>query len=124
MRPPEDDVERRAEVWDLLQMLYMDTDPPGLLEQIADGCARSPYSLAELEAILFSEVLPACRFNLFLLPAPAWAGFERSWLIRRILAKHRFGRRRPLLLRRYTARWWRRLAPMIEQRRAAAPHES
>jgi hypothetical protein len=117
MKHPKDDLEARTPVWDALQMFYMDTDPALFLESAAEVCARSPYSLVEIEAILFNEVLPACRFNLFMLPAPEWAGFATDWLVQRILRKHRFGRRLPLLCRRYTRDWWRRLVPLIEKRR-------
>jgi hypothetical protein len=118
MQPPQDDLAARTPVWDALQMIFMDTDPGIFLPSMAEVCARSPYTLAEIEAILFHEVLPACRFNLFAGPAPEWAGFATEWLVQRILRKHRFGRRRPLLLRRYTLGYWQKLAPLIEARRA------
>jgi hypothetical protein len=122
MKHPKDDIPVRTPIWDSLQMLFMDTDADGFLESMTEVCARSPYSIEEIEQILFNEVLPACRLNLFLLPAPEWAGFETGWLVDRVLTKHRFGRRRPIILRRYTAGWWQRLRPMIERRRRdAAP---
>jgi hypothetical protein len=119
MKHPEADLEARTPVWDALQIIYMDTDPGIFLGSMAEVCGRSPYTLAEIEVILFNEVLPACRFNMFAGPAPAWAGFETSWLVQRVLRNHRFGRRRPLVLRLYTAGWWRRLAPLIAATRAA-----
>jgi hypothetical protein len=118
MRPPEDDLAARVPVWDSLQMFFMDTDPALCLKQIAGACARSPYDVAELEEILFNEVLPACRFNMFSYPAPEWSGFETRWLTQRILKKHRHGRPRPFILRWYTTRWWKRLRPMITDLRA------
>ena len=98
-------------------MIFMDTDPALLLPDMAQQCAASPYSIDELEAILFNEVLPACRINMFDFPAPEWAGFDLDWLTRRILDKHRFGRRKPWVLRGYTRGWWIRLKPLIEQAR-------
>lgn len=127
MKPPCEDLENRKRVWDHLQMIFMDTDPALELPGLARVCAASPYSVDELEAILFNEVLPACRFNMFDLPAPEWAGFNLEWLTQRILVKHRFGRRKPFLLRRYTRGWWLKLKPLIEQERArgsAAEHRS
>ncbi len=109
---PEQDVERRMPVWGQLQMLFMDTDPHDFLDEIAEVCARSPYGLDEIEAILFNEVLPACRFNL-LSVAGEWRGIDAGWLKNRILEKHRFGKRRPWLSRRYTTTWWRKLEPRI-----------
>ena len=97
-------------------MIYMDTDPALFLDPMASVCAASPYSLGELEDILFQEVLPSLRFNLFSM-AGDWEGYEVGWLTKRILEKHRFGRRRPFLWRRYTKRWWARLSPMVEERR-------
>ena len=117
MLHPKDDVAARTPVWEVLQMLFMDTDPDVHLDHMADTCARSPYTVEELEQILFQEVLPACRINMFALPAPEWEGFETSWLVARILQKQRFGRRRPLVLRRYTRQWWRQLEPRIRARR-------
>jgi hypothetical protein len=117
MLHPRDDVAARTPVWEALQMFFMDTDPTALLDHMAQVCARSPYTLEELEQILFQEVLPACRFNLFALPAPEWGGFETQWLVERILKKHRFGRRRPLVLRGTTRAWWRQLEPLIRARR-------
>jgi hypothetical protein len=120
MKHPKDDVAARVPIWNCLQMFFMDTDPGLWLQNMAAVCAGSAYSIDEIEKILFNEVLPACRFNMFMLPAPEWAGFETNWLIQRILRKHRFGRGRPLVLRRYTSGWWARLEPMIRARRAAA----
>jgi hypothetical protein len=123
MKHPKDDISARTPVWSALQMIFMDTDPAIFLEHMAQACSASPYSLEEIESILFNEVLPACRFNMFALPAPEWSGFETEWLVERVLRKHRFGRFRPLILRRYTRQWWRRLEPMIRARRDAARTE-
>lgn len=113
MLRPEEDTEDRLQVWDELQMLYMDTDPELSYPLIVRICGDSKYSLAELEAILFNEVLPAVRFNMFALPAPEWTGFNREWLQQRVLEKHRFGRRRPFILRKYTREHWQKLMPQI-----------
>jgi hypothetical protein len=117
MKHPQDDLPARIPVWECLQMFFMDTDPALFLEDMAAVCGGSAYDIEEIEEILFNEVLPACRFNMFLLPAPEWAGFETTWLTARILKKHRFARSRPLILRRYTSAWWQRLRPMISAQR-------
>lgn len=113
MKPPQDDLDARGPLWNSMQMLFVDTDPEEFLDEIADVCARSQYSLEEIEDILFQEVLPACRGNLLALPAPEWTGVDAATLRRRILAKHRFGRSRPLLYRGYTRGWWMRIEPRI-----------
>lgn len=117
MLEPEQDLEQRLPVWDALQMLFMDTDVTLEYDRMVRTCAASAYTIAELEAVLFNEVLPALRFNMFLFPAPEWAGFEREWLKNRVLKKHRFGKHKPRLLQWYTHCHWRKLKPMIEQQR-------
>ncbi len=89
-----------------MQMFFMDTDTAIFAEGIARTCAASKYSLEELEDILFEEVLPACRFNLFMLPAPEWAGYRLEYLTEQILENHRFGKRRPFVFRRFTQECW------------------
>jgi len=86
-------------------MFFMDTDPAFLLDSMAGTCASSPYTIDEIEEILFQEVLPACRFNMFAGVAPEWAGFEAEWLKKRILKRQRFWGKRPWLLRKYTSDW-------------------
>ncbi len=117
MLPPDKDIAARTPVWNVLQEIYMDTEVESSYSYIARTCAESSYSLIELEAILFNEVLPALRFNIFALPAPEWAGFEVNWLVRRILKKQRFGKRRPLILRRYSAQHCLQIAPLVIQYR-------
>ncbi len=109
MKPPEQDLTDRLPIWDELQMLYMDTDVTTSYDRIVAVCLKSKYSVGEIEEILFNEVLPAVRFNMWMLPAPEWCGFETEWLKRRVLKKHRFGKRRPLFLRLYTRSHWKRI---------------
>lgn len=114
MKPIEQDLPGRQPVWGALQMLFMDTDQEYELPRIARVCAESPYTLDELHTILFAEVFPACRINMFLWVGGEWCGFEMDWLTDRILLKHRHGKR-PLLWvgRMCTAYWWKRLRPKI-----------
>jgi hypothetical protein len=113
MHHPEQDIKQRSPIWNVMQDLYMDTEVTSSYQYIARVCAQSNYTLIELEEILFNEVLPAVRFNMFALPAPEWTGFEISWLVARILKKHRFGKRKPIILRRYTAEHWCEISPLI-----------
>ncbi|GAB2877740.1 hypothetical protein ACCI51_08445 [Microbulbifer echini] len=117
MKTPEKDIEDRLKVWDAMQMLYMDTDPDYEINYIAKVCTSSKYTIQDLKSILFQEVLPACRFNLIMQPAPEWAGFEINWLKKRVLSKHRFGKRRPILLRKYTSDLWEKIETNILQQR-------
>ena len=121
MKAPEDDLERRRPIWDCMQMLWMDTDPAAELDYIVQVCADSDYSLADLQAIYWNEVRPAVAFNLWMLPAPEWAGFEIEWLTARILRRSRFGRRLPRpWLHPNAARWWRQIEAAIRQLRGTA----
>lgn len=78
---------------------------------VARACAASPYSLEELQRILYDEVHPVVHLNLWAV-AGVWTGFDEEWLVSSILSR----RRRPLLrlpwpeARRYP---WRQLAPLI-----------
>lgn len=122
MQPPHLDVEDRRPIWNMLQEFWMDTDPNIMFPRIVEVCARSKYSIDELEAIFWNEVRPAVRFNLWLLPAPEWAGFETTWLASRILKKHRYGRRVPVRwLHPHSNRWWRKLRAAIEASRTCSP---
>jgi hypothetical protein len=116
MKAPEQDLANRMPVWDAMQTLFMDTHPEDWLEHIAGICAESGYTLEELEAILFNEVLPACSANLLALPGGEWRGFEEQALQDLVLDKHRFGKRKPFLHRGYASDWWRELAPMISEK--------
>ena len=120
MLRPEEDIRDRTPVWDLMQDLYMDTDVTLSYELISKACANSKYTIDELESILFNEILPALRFNMVEMPAPEWAGFETGWVVERILKKHRFGKRKPWLLRRYTKNHWVAIKPLIEALRKNA----
>lgn len=114
MEHPEKDIPDRTPIWDAMQDLFMDTDVTLSYEYIVDQCSKSKYGIDELENILFNEVLPALRFNMFDLPAPEWAGFQTEWLVKRILKKHRFGKSKLWVLRRYTQKHWDVLKPKIE----------
>ncbi|MHB8138051.1 MAG: DUF7079 family protein [Smithellaceae bacterium] len=114
MEQPERDIEDRKIIWDYMQNFWMDTDPAILLPRVAQVCAESKYSLDELELIFWNEVRPAVKFNMLMLPAPEWAGFEINWLTNRILKKHRFGKKLPVKwLHPYSNSWWKKLSVAI-----------
>lgn len=124
MEAPENDIDARTPIWDSMQNLYMDTDVTLLYGYIAKTCGQSKYDLKELERILFNEVLPAIRFNMLDLPAPEWAGFETQWVVERVLKKHRFGKRKPWILRFYTNKHWKKLKPLIKAEKSKKPNNS
>lgn len=114
MNNPENDIEDRTPIWECMQDLFMDTEVTLSYGSIANTCNGSKYSIEDLEKILFNEVLPALKFNMFHMPAPEWAGFETAWLVKRILEKHRYGKRKPWRLRGYTRTHWDKLKPLIK----------
>ena len=121
MLPPDQDESDRRPIWDQLQMFWMDTDPEFFLKGAAEVCARSKYSLSEIEEIFWNEVRPAVKFNL-LSVAGEWRGFEIGWLSQRILQEHRFGRRLPIkLLHPDSKLWWLKLLAEIERVRKKRP---
>ena len=110
----EEDVADREPVWDAMQMLFMDTEIN--FERMAKACADSKYTIDELREILFFEVFPALRFNLFALPGGEWSGFQMPWLKQRILTKNTRGRFfQPFFFRKYTRECWETLKPQIER---------
>lgn len=120
MRPPDEDIDDRAPVWDWMQHVWMDTDPALLLPAIARACAESKYTLDELEAIFWNEVRPAVSFNLGLSPVPEWAGFDIGWLKARVLRTARFGKPLPRRwLHPYASGWWKTLRAAIVRCRDA-----
>ena len=119
MDAPENNLPDRKPIWDFMQNVWMDTDPGILLPRVAEMCARSKYSVDDLEAIFWNEVRPAVSFNLCMLPAPEWAGFEINWLTDRVLRKHRYGRSLPIKwLHPYANSWWQKLRGRILEIRA------
>lgn len=116
---PSEDLEDRSRIWDYMQNFWMDTDPEILLPEVARICAESKYSLEELEAIYWNEVRPAVKFNLFMFPAPEWAGFELEWLKKRILEKQRYGKPLPWkCLSPYANSWWQKLKIAVLNQRS------
>ena len=114
MKSPKNDLHDRLPIWNQLQILYLDTDVTFSYEAIAKVCASSKYSLEELEKILFNEVLPALRFNLWATPIPEWAYFDQQWLQTRILSHHRYNKSKPILFRTYTNQHWQIIKSKIQ----------
>lgn len=79
------ELEHRRPVWSALSELFLDASFDAAdITRIARTLARSPYTLEELDDILFWEVRPACGSNLRSI-AGEWAGFDPDWLESRIL---------------------------------------
>lgn len=69
------------DVWEALSEYFLDNEPN--LEHIADVCAKSNFSIRELEHKLHYEVAPVCFYNLLSI-AGVWTGFKQEWLNKEI----------------------------------------
>ena len=90
MLPPQEDIKERMEVWEAMEVFWLDTDPYIFFDRSVRTCANSKYSFDELKLIFKFEVHPALIFNLLDI-AGEWCGFHPDFLRERILEKHKFG---------------------------------
>ncbi|MFT3911365.1 MAG: hypothetical protein QM737_18225 [Ferruginibacter sp.] len=78
-------IEQRKPIWIALSEFYLDTElQDSDLRRIAFTILDSPYSLDEVKTINKYEVFPILQANL-LSPAGEWAGFDKDWLVEKIL---------------------------------------
>ncbi|MEZ5739698.1 MAG: hypothetical protein R3E68_09770 [Burkholderiaceae bacterium] len=75
----DEELATRRPVWEALSGLFVDTDVSLQRDWRISVLADSPYSVAQLEAVLVDEVSPVCRGNLFSV-AGVWTGFDCQWL--------------------------------------------
>ena len=79
------ELDERRPVWSALSELYLDMPLRNAdLDRIAATLAKSPYSLRQLEDILYSEVYPAC-FRMQMRIGRDRASFDPKELEARIL---------------------------------------
>ena len=82
---PTEDLANRTPVWFAMSDLFLDTElTDTTISYIARICAASPYSMKELERILFTEVWPAFAANLYSI-AGEWAGWDEATVRERVL---------------------------------------
>ena len=82
---PADDLQNRLPVWVAMTDFYLDTElADEAISMIARVCAVSPYSIEELERIMFCEVWPAFVPNLMCV-AGEWAGWPDDYVRERVL---------------------------------------
>jgi len=120
MTSPEEDIDSRIDVWNSMQMIWMDVETNDEINSIALRCSESKYTLNELKEIYWNEVYPAVNPNINQV-IPEWTGFNREYLIEIILKHNTFGKPVPSLRFNpfYSARWWRRLEKVIIKNRDA-----
>ena len=86
---PTEDLENRTPVWLALSEFFLDTELTEVtVAYIARICAASPYSMKELERIMFLEVYPAFVSNLFSV-AGEWAGWSEEFVRKRVLESYK-----------------------------------
>lgn len=114
MLPPEDDIEARLSAWDAMHVLFLDTDVDSLhLDDAAKRCAKTQYSIEELELIFWREVYPAMRSNLWSV-AGEWTELDIQALSDTILKRHKFGRSVWFRqLRSYPTEYWNKLRAKV-----------
>lgn len=79
----------RLPVWRVLSELFLDTELDDRdYQQIAKVCDASPYTVKELEHILFNEVWPVLHANLYSV-AGNWSGWNDEFLISHLSIKGR-----------------------------------
>jgi hypothetical protein len=86
---PRDDLANRVPVWRAMSEFYLDTElDDGDISRIARTCAASPFSIGELDRIMFCEVGPAFALNLLSM-AGEWAGWSQQFVQERVLKVYR-----------------------------------
>jgi hypothetical protein len=86
---PTEDPENRTPVWLAMSEFFLDTELTEVtISYIARICAASPYSMGELERIMFIEVYPAFVSNL-LSVAGEWAGWSEDFVRKRVLETYK-----------------------------------
>jgi hypothetical protein len=76
MFPPEKDELDRRPVWDALQTFWMDSDANLDLTRVAELCANSKYSLADIEEIIGTRCAQQSGSTWFPLPANGLASIS------------------------------------------------
>ena len=120
MKPSPDDLPNHTPVWDALSELFLDTELDDAdFERLGRSLADSPYTLDELETILYDEVYPVCISNLRSMVGE-WAGFDRGALQAAILKQKQSWFQTPRFLQ--AGRWmirekWSKIKAEIERSR-------
>lgn len=111
--------DERFPVWNALSEFFLDTELDSKdYDRIGTILAESKYTEKELEEILYYEVYPACKWNMFSI-AGEWDGFHPEWIMEHIAPKKDT---RPRFCLAPLHRWmyqghWKRISRTIEVKR-------
>ena len=120
MKAAIEDVANRRPVWEALSELFLDTElQPADFQRLGRTLAASPYTLDEIEGILYDEVYPICIWNLRSV-AGEWARFDSAWLREAILKGQRSRLKIPRFLQ--MGHWmirepWQTIKDVFQERR-------
>jgi hypothetical protein len=99
MKAASEDIPNRRPVWEALSEVFLDAEIPiADLQRLGRTLAASPYTVDEVEEILYDEVYPVCIWNLLCITA-VWPLFETDWLQAEILKRRRSRFRVPRFLK-------------------------
>jgi hypothetical protein len=111
--------DERFPVWDALSEFFLDTELDKRdYERISKILADSKYSINELQEILYYEVYPVCKWNMFSV-AGEWAGFHPDWIMENIAPRKD---RRPKLRMGPIHKWmfryhWSQVSYLVDKQR-------
>src|SRR5688500_807381 len=96
---------RRIEAWVAMAEHFLDTETRQEIPMTAPRCVQAGLSTEQARLVWQYEVSPAVAFNVWDI-AGEWAGWDRDWLVDRIirLRRRRLGRPGPLSWLRYRLR--------------------
>jgi hypothetical protein len=122
MKAASEDIPNRRPVWEALSEGFLvDEIPTAELQRLGQTLAASPYTVDEIEEILYDEVYPACIWNVISLTA-AWPFFESAWLQAEIMNKRQSRFTLPRFLKVWTipGQWREIKAAFLECRRTTS----
>ncbi len=111
--------DERFPIWDALSEFFLDTalDKKDYV-RISKILADSKYTILQLKEILYYEVYPVCKWNMFSV-AGAWAGFHPDWIMANIAPRkdNRPALRIPPIHKWMFQSHWSQVLHLIEKQR-------
>jgi hypothetical protein len=125
MKAAFEDLTSRRPVWVALSELFLDMELEAAdLQRVGRTLAACPYTLKELEDILFGEVYPVCIWNLRTLDGGNFVGFDADLLEEAILKHERSRFKIPTWLQcdlGSVRKPWKEIQAVVHERRNENP---